>query len=181
MDGDRTKMNYLKPMSDDMTPKQYVESWKKPIKTMTYPCCSPKYASFIFVFGSNLAGRHGKGAALHALKCHGARYGGEIGYHCVEGNIYYLRSYALPTKDKNLTILPLKIVEFYIRNLKIFAVEDQQLYGKDGHKFFITRIGCGLAGYKDSQIAPLFANSPDNCYFPPEWKQYLPNKKFWGI
>lgn len=96
----------------------------------------------IFVFGSNLAGRHGKGSALHALKHHGAIYGQGWG---LQGN-----SFAIPTKGFKLEILPLETIAEYVRCFEIFA-------GDNGHVTFnVVAIGCGLAGYKPEQIAPMF-------------------------
>jgi hypothetical protein len=67
----------------------------------------------VFVFGSNLAGRHGKGAALDAIKFYGAIYGQGIGR---QGN-----SYAIPTKDADLK--PLKLLEImpYVQSFFIYA------------------------------------------------------------
>jgi len=98
----------------------------------------------IFVFGSNLAGRHGKGAALAATKTYGAVYG--IG----EGRTG--NSYALPTKDAN------------IKTRSLVAINNPDL------DFQVTKIGCGLAGFKESDIAPLFKNAPVNCYLPENWR-----------
>ena len=109
----------------------------------------------IFVFGSNLAGRHGKGAALCALKEHGAIYGQGKG---LQGN-----SYAIPTKDIDLKVIPLVHIREYVQEFLIFA---------DTHPEFIfkvTRIGCGLAGYKDEDIAPMFKDAPYNCILPSGW------------
>jgi len=105
----------------------------------------------IFVFGSNLAGRHGKGAALFALQNHGAIYGQGIGH---QGN-----SYAIPTKDHQLKTLPVSEIKTYVNQFIRYARKNPQL------QFNVTRIGCGLAGYTDSDIAPLFKNSPPNCFF----------------
>lgn len=113
----------------------------------------------IFVFGSNLAGRHGKGAALYALKNHGAIYGQGIGMQN--------QSYAIPTKDEKLKTLPLEKINIYVRDFLEFASENQNL------NFLVTRIGCGLAGYKDWQIAPMFKNYTHNCKMPIEWEEYL--------
>lgn len=110
----------------------------------------------IFVFGSNLAGRHGKGAALHALKNYGAVYGRGIGR---QGN-----SYAIPTKDAFLRTLSLKEIERYVRDFNAYAAQNP------GLKFLVTRIGCGLAGYKDADIAPLFRFAPPNCQLPEGWR-----------
>jgi len=98
----------------------------------------------IFVFGSNEAGRHGKGAALHARKNYGARYGQSSG---LQGN-----SYAIPTKDKHLNTLPLEYIEPYVEKFCWFA------QGSPDLKFIVTRIGCGLAGYSEKDIRPLFDN-----------------------
>lgn len=108
----------------------------------------------IFVFGSNLAGRHGKGAAKHALEHYGANYGQGVG---LQG-----RSYGIPTKDAQLRTLPLAQIHWYIRQFLDFA-KDSRL------EFFITRIGCGLAGYNDVDIAPMFKDAPANCTLPIEW------------
>jgi hypothetical protein len=110
----------------------------------------------IFVFGSNEAGRHGKGAALHAKIHHGARYGVGVG-RC--GN-----SYAIPTKDGNIKTLPLLKIKFYVDQFLEYARLNTNL------EFFVTRIGCGLAGYKDEDIAPMFYDAPFNCTLPEEWK-----------
>ncbi len=44
----------------------------------------------------------------------------------------------------------------------------------------VTQIGCGLAGFFPYQIAPLFADAPDNCYFDSAWEKWLPGKPIWG-
>ena len=110
----------------------------------------------IFVFGSNLAGRHGKGAAAFAFKHHGAIYGKG---HGLQGN-----SYAIPTKDNAIHTLPLDIIREYIIDFIEFAEQNPQL------EFEVTRIGCGLAGYNDADIAPMFRNSPTNCVLPSGWR-----------
>jgi len=114
----------------------------------------------IFVFGSNLAGRHGKGAALFALKEHGAIYGQGEG---LQGN-----SYAIPTKDENLRPLPLDIISSYVW----WFISRAQVEYKD-YYFNVTPIGCGLAGYKPKDIAPLFkdALSVSNIRLPKEFEE----------
>ncbi len=109
----------------------------------------------IFVFGSNLAGRHGKGAALCALKEHGARYGWGEGHH---GN-----SYAIPTKDSYLTTLSLEIISGYVRTFVSYAKQHPEL------TFNVTAIGTGLAGYSHEQIAPMFRDAPSNRRLPGVW------------
>ena len=106
----------------------------------------------IFVFGSNLAGRHGKGAALAARQLHGAIYGQGIG---MQGN-----SYAIPTKGQHLEILPLNVIKQHVDTFITYATEHPEL------TFQVTKIGCGLAGYNESQIAPLFSKAPKNCILP---------------
>lgn len=110
----------------------------------------------IFVFGSNLSGRHGKGAALCARNKHGAVYGVGKGR---TGN-----SYAIPTKGKNLKILPLDVIEEYVLEFIQYAKNNPDL------EFQVTRIGCGLAGYNEGQISPMFKGSPSNCKLPHGWR-----------
>lgn len=109
----------------------------------------------IFVFGSNLAGRHGKGAALFAAQNHGAVYG--LG----EGLQGY--SYAIPTKDAQLQTLPLDTIEMYVG----YFLECARVYSD--WTFRLTAIGCGLAGYTPAQIAPMFRNAPPNVILPDEF------------
>lgn len=117
----------------------------------------------IFVFGSNLAGRHGKGAALYARQNHGAKYGVGIGF---EGN-----SYAIPTKDANLRTLPIPIIGLFVDDFLRFANANPTL------EFEVTKIGCGLAGYQESDIAPLFTQAPPNCFLPDGWRDDLEPSK----
>lgn len=112
----------------------------------------------VFVFGSNLAGRHGAGAALYAAKYYGAKYGQGIG---LQGS-----SYAIPTKDSALLTLPLTEIRKYVDEFLRFADRNRDM------TFRVTRIGCGLAGYKDDDIGPMFEDAPENCLLPVEWIQY---------
>lgn len=109
----------------------------------------------IFVFGSNLAGRHGKGAALFARQKHGAILGIGVG---LQGN-----SYAIPTKDERLNVLPLTVINKYVTIFLEFAKENTT------YTFNVSAIGCGLAGYKPEQIAPMFKNCSENINLPPEF------------
>lgn len=111
----------------------------------------------VFVFGSNLAGRHGKGAALYALKHHGAIYGQGVGR---QGN-----SYAIPTKDANLQTLDLKYIRHYIG---LFI--DYARYNSDDI-FMLTPIGTGLAGCSREQIYTLLKqfDVPSNVLFTKQW------------
>lgn len=113
----------------------------------------------VFVFGSNLAGRHGKGSALEAMKNWGAIYGVGVGR---QGN-----SYAIPTKDAKLNVLHLSNIEYYVNEFIAYAK-----FHKDT-SFSVVAIGCGLAGYTPKQIAPLFANVPPNCRLPDMFRPFL--------
>jgi hypothetical protein len=110
----------------------------------------------IFVFGSNLAGRHGKGAALTAYRNHGAIYG--------EGAGLQGQSYAIPTKDEDLKTLPLSKIQRYVDQFVRFAKLNPDMI------FEVTRVGCGLAGYDDNEIAPMFSDAPSNCILPVGWR-----------
>lgn len=116
----------------------------------------------IFVFGSNLAGRHGKGSALEAIKKHGAFYGQGVGLQGM--------SYAIPTKDHVLKSLPLDIIYKYVLQFKIFATSFPHL------TFNVVEIGCGLAGYKPEQIGPLFHDSPSNVHLPDSFLPFINRK-----
>ena len=106
----------------------------------------------IFVFGSNLQGFHGGGAAKIAYRSFGAEWGKGIGL--------YGESYAIPTMQGGVeTIRP--YVDEFIR----FAIENPHLV------FLVTRIGCGIAGFRDEEIAPLFIDAIDvgNIILPEEF------------
>lgn len=115
----------------------------------------------IFVFGSNLAGRHGKGTALAAKKLFGAKYGVGWGFAG--------RCYALPTKGYNLeNSLPITEISKYVKCFKQSQLLEPDLI------YLVSKIGCGLAGYKDSEIAPLFKGCEySNTKFHVDWKEYL--------
>lgn len=112
----------------------------------------------VFVFGSNLAGRHGKGAAKMAMSF-GAKYGKGIG---LQGN-----TYAIPTKDERLNILQIEEIKKHVDNFISYAKNSMNI-------FFVTEIGCGLAGYKPQDIAPLFRNATN------KYNIYLP-ESFWNV
>ena len=115
----------------------------------------------IFVFGSNLSGRHGKGAAKTALTW-GAKWGQGVG---LQG-----RTYGIPTKNaairRTLSIAEIKrFVDEFIQ----FAKANPEL------TFLVTEIGCGLAGLKPKEVAPLFkeAVAVSNIYLPARfWHPY---------
>lgn len=104
----------------------------------------------IFVFGSNLAGIHGAGAAAHAHKAFDAAPGEGVG---ATG-----RAYAIPTKDERIETLPLSRIKPHVDVFVDYAANHQHL------SFGLTHVGCGLAGYDwDLDIRPLFpATLPPN-------------------
>ena len=109
----------------------------------------------IFVFGSNLRGVHGAGAARDAVDFFDAEHG--------VGEGMTGRAYALPTKDASIRTLPMERIAVHARRFIDFAASRPDL------TFILTPVGCGLAGYRAAQIAPLFANSPPNVVKPPEF------------
>ena len=103
----------------------------------------------IFVFGSNLAGAHGGGAARIAVEDFGAIWGQGVG---LQGQCY-----AIPTMQGGVeTIKP------YVDDFIGFAKQHKELF------FYVTRIGCGIAGFSDKEIAPLFkeAKALENVALP---------------
>jgi hypothetical protein len=112
----------------------------------------------IFVFGSNLAGRHGAGAAKYAHERYGAEYGVGVGRTGC--------SYAIPTKDFSLKTLTLEAIEQHIADFIKYA------YANPDDEFLLTPIGCGLAGYRRDQIKPLIEkyNRPSNVIYTKEWE-----------
>jgi hypothetical protein len=113
----------------------------------------------IFVFGSNRAGRHGKGAALFAKNRHGAVTGIGEGH---QGN-----SYAIPTKDENIKTLPLDEIKIHVGRFLAYARTHPDL------NFKLTPIGCGLAGFVPEDIAPMFRDAPQNVKIPLEFLMVL--------
>ena len=109
------------------------------------PAFTPEFvtelkADEVFVFGSNLAGMHGGGAAYVAFKNFGAVMGCGVGFRG--------QSYAIPTMQGGVeTIKP------YVDEFIAFASDHPELF------FYVTRIGCGIAGFRDKEIAPLFAKA----------------------
>ena len=118
-------------------------------------CC--RHPEWIFVFGSNLSGRHGRGAAYHAKLHHGARN------RCGQG--IQGTSYGIPTKNARIETLPLGHIRTYVNVFLGYATTHPEL------TFYVTRIGCGLAGYREAAIAPLFVCAPTNCVLPKGWPQ----------
>ena len=84
------------------------------------------------------------------------------------------QSYAIPTKDIRIHSLGLKRIREYVDAFLVYAKVHPKL------NFQVTAIGCGLAGFHHSEIAPMFIGAPDNCYFDEAWKPWLDNVEFWG-
>lgn len=113
----------------------------------------------IFVFGSNLLGVHGKGAARTAVKEYNATYGQGTG---LQGN-----SYAIPTKRTPYETLPVETIKTYVDEFITFAKENPD------KQFNLTAIGTGYAGLKVDEIAPMFVNAPANVRLPLPFAKFL--------
>jgi len=64
----------------------------------------------------------------------------------------------------DLKTLPLHVIEQHVEKFLEFAWENPKL------NFFVTKIGCGLAGYTEEQVAPMFREAPINCILPHGWR-----------
>lgn len=120
----------------------------------------------IFVFGSNEMGIHGAGAALHAQRHYGAQPGKGWGLSA--------QSFALPTKDWEVSKLSLEVVKNYVDRFIAFT----QGHYHSKWKFLVTKIGCGLAGFTVEEIAPLFKECRDqkNIWLPQDFHDFLDGK-----
>ncbi len=127
------------------------------------PIPSPDYITSIapnevFVFGSNRAGRHGKGAAKTALKWGAIRGQGEG----LAG-----QTYGISTKDANLNVLSLREIQINVDRFVRFATSRPDL------TFLVTAVGTGLAHLKTSDIAPMFRAVPSNVRLPQSFLDVL--------
>jgi hypothetical protein len=148
-----------------------LEEYSNQEKTMT---------EMILVFGSNEGGIHGAGAARFAYEKRGARWGTSYGLNG--------KSFAIPTKGFIMKrefgetsrayvgeTLSLGQIADYVTGFKAFAK------GRPDLTFQVTCIGCGLAGLKHEDIAPMFEGSPSNCLFDNLWYDWLgPTAMYWG-
>jgi len=139
----------LDELGDDLPPRK------------KYPRTTPDWITElkdneVFVFGSNEAGRHGAGAAKLALKW-GAIYGQAFG---LQG-----KTFAIPTMNSKIIILRIDKVKYWVDKFIDFAKNNPD------KKFYVTEIGCGLAGFNHKQIAPLFkeCSNLQNVYLPREF------------
>lgn len=115
----------------------------------------------IFVFGSNLAGMHGGGAARAAVDHFGAVWG--------QGEGLQGQSYAIPTMHGGVDV-----IRPYVDTFIAFAKDHQE------YRFLVTRIGCGIAGFRDEEMAPLFKGclTLSNVYLPQSFLDILvPERK----
>ncbi len=118
----------------------------------------------IFVFGSNLSGRHGKGAAKTAL-----------GWGAIWGQAKGLQrqTYGIPTKDASITrTLSIEEIKPFVDEFIEFAKAYPSL------TFLVTEIGCGLAGLKPKDVAPLFKDAVDitNIHLPARFWHKIKSK-----
>lgn len=115
----------------------------------------------IFVFGSNLSGIHGKGAAKTALNW-GAKWG--------EAKGLYGKTYGIPTKDSSIKqTLTIEEIRPFVDEFIEFAIANENL------TFLVTEIGCGLAGLKPKDVAPLFKDAINvfNIFLPSRFWEWL--------
>lgn len=110
----------------------------------------------VFVFGSNLDGMHAGGAAKIAHNSFGAVWGEGVGFHG--------RSYAIPTMHGGLNA-----IKPYVDDFIEFARINSEMI------FLVTRVGCGIAGFRDEEMAPLFREAVEleNVYLPEIWWEIL--------
>ena len=119
----------------------------------------------IFTFGSNREGRHGAGAALDALHHHGAVYGQAEG---LQGS-----SYAIVTKELRRGKPPVTLEEIRagVERFMALARRHPEL------GFEVTALGCGRAGFRVADVAPLFASAPVNVHLPTVFLEVLERRR----
>lgn len=110
----------------------------------------------IFVFGSNLAGKHLGGAAKQAKEMFGASDG--------VGEGLTGKCYAFPTLDSRFKKVTKRKLMISIFKLYICCLEFPK------RKFLLTKVGCGIAGFKEDKIKSIFKNYPENLILPSDWK-----------
>jgi hypothetical protein len=115
----------------------------------------------IFVYGANEKGVHGAGAAKLAL-----RWGAKMGQYELVG-----QTYGIPTKDKKIQTLPLDKIQVHVDTFLATAFSHTE------YEFLVSKIGCGLAGYRPEDIAPLFkiikTGVFENVILPEEFYKYI--------
>jgi hypothetical protein len=120
----------------------------------------------VFVFGSNIMGKHAGGAALLAANHLGAPMG--LGKGHISKN-----SYAIPTLGYGYIKLPLANIRVYVEEFVAYALRHPEL------TFYVTEVGCGIAGFDRKDIAPLFKSAipVKNIYLPATFWAYLAPKE----
>lgn len=118
----------------------------------------------IFVFGSNLQGMHAGGAARCAMKF-GAEWGNGVG---IQGNTYAIPTLTFPGGMEE-HMLPVSEIGKYVNEFILYAAQHPEKH------FYVTPIGCGIAGFTPAQIAPLFkkALKLDNVSLPEDFLKIL--------
>ncbi len=115
----------------------------------------------ICVYGANEKGVHGAGAAKLAL-----RWGAKMGQYGLVG-----QTYGIPTKDKKIQTLPLDKIQVHVHDFLATAFSHTE------YEFLVSKIGCGLAGYRPEDIAPLFkiikTGVFENVILPEEFYKYI--------
>jgi hypothetical protein len=118
----------------------------------------PRPPALVFVFGSNLERHHCGGAARIARDEFQAERGVSMG----RTNM----AYAIPVISQGET-LSLEAIGSSVREFVAYADANPAF------TFYVVRVGCGLAGYADAQVAPLFVSAGANCIFSEKWKPWL--------
>ena len=113
----------------------------------------------VFVFGSNMAGDHASGAARTAQQFFGALKG--------VGRGWSGQSFAIPTMNEHLQQMPLSQIQHYIDDFKIYTKNHPKT------KYFITSVGCGIAGYQTEEIAPMFKGISHNVILPQSFRPFV--------
>ena len=136
---------------------------KTPKDVKFKPKLTTKPSEEIFVFGSNLRGIHGAGAALTAVKEYGAQKGKGVG---IQGRAYAIPTKSVPSRNPSAT-LPLKSIQTYVNDFINFAKKNPD------KQFNLTAIGTGLAGLKPADIGPMFKDAPLNVKIPKEFAPFV--------
>lgn len=113
----------------------------------------------VFVFGSDMAGQHADGAAKTAVEHFGALNG--------VGRGWSGQSYAIPTMNEHLQQMPLSQIQHYINHFKIYTKNHSKI------QYFVTSLGCGIAGYKIEEIAPMFKGISRNVILPQSFRPFV--------
>ncbi|MCC6706104.1 MAG: hypothetical protein IT492_00960 [Gammaproteobacteria bacterium] len=116
----------------------------------------------IHVFGTDQAGRHDLPGAAFAVRVHGAQVGLANG---PAGN-----AYAVPFRDTDCRLLPLKLISAYVKEFIQYVAAHPQ------DTFQVMRFACGANAYDDAKLAVLFATAPNNCLLPGVWQRCLDRK-----